>query len=81
MKISELHEQMEREERFFKEWNDWSVVEARIAAALEQVLAYDSVLLEDSTGERSIAHRLAVYLEREFPGWLKLSMFAHDLTG
>ncbi len=69
MKISELHEQMEREERFFKEWNDWSVVEARIAAALEQVLAYDSVLLEDSTGERSIAHRLAVYLEREFPGW------------
>ena len=68
MRISELNEQLAREERVFNEWNDWSLVEPRIAAALDQVLTDDSALLEDGTGERSIAHRLAVYLERHFPG-------------
>jgi hypothetical protein len=57
LKISELQEQLEQEERFLKNWNDWSVVELRIAAALQQVIAYDAVLLEDGTGER------------EFSGW------------
>lgn len=39
MNISELHDRLEEEERFFQEWNAWSVVEPRIAAAPEQVLA------------------------------------------
>lgn len=69
MKIDELREQLEHDQRLFKRWNDWSLVEAGISAAIERVLAYDSALLEDRTGERSIAHRLAVYVEREFPGW------------
>jgi hypothetical protein len=60
---------LERERRLFERWNDWSVVEPRISSALEQVIAYDFQLLEDRAGERSVAHRLAVYLEREFPGW------------
>jgi hypothetical protein len=69
MKISELNEQLEQEERFFREWNDWSVVEPRIAAALDQVLTDDSALLEDGAGERSVAHRLPIYLGRQFSGW------------
>lgn len=69
MKLSELEAQLEAEERFLAEWNDWTRVERCLMAAIEQVLAYDAALLEDGTGERSIAHRLAVYLEREFGGW------------
>lgn len=60
---------MEREERFFNEWKDWATVERRLKAAMARVIERDSVLLEDSTGERCIAHRLAVYLEDEFGGW------------
>ena len=69
MELSDLEAQLEREEQFFEEWNDWGRVERGLMAAIEQVLAYDAALLEDGTGERSIAHRLAVYLEREFDGW------------
>jgi hypothetical protein len=69
MNTSELKEEWEREERFFKKWNDWSVVEPRLKAAIARVLECDSVLLEDRTGERCIAHRLAFYLEDEFRGW------------
>ena len=69
MNISELREQLKQEERECNKWNDWSTVRARIDAALAQVVARDFELLEDGTGERSIAHRLAVYIEEEFPGW------------
>lgn len=69
MELSELHAVLEEEERFFNEWNDWGVVEPRLKAALAKVLAQDFELLEDATGERSIAHRLAVYLEQDFEGW------------
>jgi hypothetical protein len=69
MDISELREQLEREEREYNKWNDWSVVERLIDAAIAQVVAHDFELLEDGAGERSVAHRLAAYLEQEFPGW------------
>ena len=69
MKIEELREQLEREERFFNEWKDWAKVERCLNAAMARVIERDSILLEDSTGERCIAHRLAVYLEDEFGGW------------
>ncbi len=69
MDISELNEQWRRELDFFNDWNHWRVVEARLRGALEAVAARDRELLEDNTGERSIAHRLAVWLEHEFGGW------------
>lgn len=37
--------------------------------AISKVLACDSELLERDASEWSIAHRLAVYLEQELPGW------------
>lgn len=61
--------QMEADERLFAQWCDWPTVERALAVGLEQVLSHDLVLLQDRTGERCIAHRLAVYLEREFEGW------------
>ncbi len=67
--IEELRAQREREERFFNEWNDWAIIERHLNAAISRVIECDSVLLEDCTGERCIAHRLAVYLEDEFRGW------------
>ncbi|PLY03489.1 MAG: hypothetical protein C0622_04300 [Desulfuromonas sp.] len=38
-------------------------------AALATLLRADSDLLVFDVNERSITHRLAVYLERHFPGW------------
>src|SRR4051812_41886034 len=69
MDLAELRAQTAKEQRLFDEWNDWTRVERSLLAAVDQVRSYDFALLEDSTGERSIAHRLAVYLEREFDGW------------
>ncbi|MCL4678252.1 MAG: hypothetical protein KJ017_06625 [Alphaproteobacteria bacterium] len=37
--------------------------------ALEKLLVADFDLLEHDANERSISHRLAVYLESYFPGW------------
>lgn len=64
-----MPDQMEVDERLYAHWNDWPRVERALAVGLEQVLSYDLVLLQDRTGERCIAHRLAAYLEREFEGW------------
>lgn len=69
MTIEELERQRAEQERFFSEWNDWAIVESRLQAAMGRVLEFDAALLEDGTGERCIAHRLAVYLEEEFRGW------------
>lgn len=37
--------------------------------AINCVFAYDSLLLQQDTSEWAIAHRLAVYLEQQLPGW------------
>jgi hypothetical protein len=80
MKIEELREQMEREERFFNEWKDWAIVERRLNAAMARVIERDPCL-EDSTGERCIAHRLAVYLEDEFGGCRWIGKFNWQAKG
>jgi hypothetical protein len=36
---------------------------------MERVLDHDFRLLRHGPSERAVAHRLAVYLEQEFPGW------------
>lgn len=61
--------EFEADERFLAYWRAWPNVERALAIGLEQVLSNDLVLLQDRTGERCIAHRLAVYLERQFEGW------------
>ena len=44
-------------------------LEERLLQALAMLYARDASLLENGTAEWSIAHRLAVYLEQQFPCW------------
>jgi len=59
------------EEEFAKQASasEWPRVEASLNRAMAQVIARDFELLEDGRSERAVAHRLAVYLEGEFPAW------------
>ena len=41
----------------------------KVAAALREFYAHERFLFEKDLGERTLTHRLAVYLERQFPGW------------
>jgi hypothetical protein len=44
-------------------------VKHSVSAALAELLKHDSYLLEKDVNERSISHRLAVYLQTQFSGW------------
>jgi len=44
-------------------------LEASVMRAIDMLYAFDSTLISQGTAEWSLAHRLAVYLERELPGW------------
>ena len=41
----------------------------KVVAALREFYARETFLLENDLGERTLTHRLAVYLEKQFPGW------------
>jgi hypothetical protein len=41
----------------------------KVIAALEEFYASETYLFEHDLGERTLTHRLAVYLEKQFPGW------------
>ena len=45
------------------------LLEARVAQALKKLLAEDMYILVKDLSERSISHRLAIYIEEVFPGW------------
>ncbi len=47
----------------------WSEVAASLKRALRQVVAHDAYILENAHHEQSVAHRIGVYLEAEFPEW------------
>jgi hypothetical protein len=42
---------------------------SRLISALQEFYMRDRVILERDLGERAITHRLAVQIERHFPGW------------
>lgn len=44
-------------------------VRSKVDASLDLLLKYDSYLLENDVNERSISHKLAVYLEEKFRDW------------
>ncbi|MGE5370716.1 MAG: hypothetical protein ACM3QZ_01895 [Solirubrobacterales bacterium] len=46
-----------------------SVVEEKVEKALKMLIERDGYLLQKDSSERSITHRLAIYLEPEFEGW------------
>jgi hypothetical protein len=41
----------------------------KVVAALQEFYARETFLLEKDLGERTLTHRLAVHLEKQFPGW------------
>ena len=41
----------------------------KLIAALQEFYAQEAFLLERDLGERTLTHRLAVYMERQFAGW------------
>ena len=41
----------------------------KVVAALQEFYARRGFLLEKDLGERTLTHRLAVHLEKQFPGW------------
>jgi hypothetical protein len=41
----------------------------KVAAALREFYAHETFLFEKDLGERTLTHRLAVYLEKQFSGW------------
>lgn len=47
----------------------WKEVEARIFCAVRQLEEADGFLLRNTANERTITHRLAMYLDSHFPGW------------
>src|SRR5450631_214843 len=41
----------------------------RVITALQELFAHESVLFARDLGERTLTHRLAVHVERQFRGW------------
>ncbi|MDP1881556.1 MAG: hypothetical protein Q8K88_01610 [Bradyrhizobium sp.] len=41
----------------------------KVVAALQEFYAREAFLFEKDLGERTLTHRLAVYLEKQFSGW------------
>ena len=41
----------------------------RLIAAMREFYAQEAFLLERDLGERTLTHRLAVHVEKQFPGW------------
>src|SRR5260370_549292 len=41
----------------------------KVVSALHEFYARETHLLEKDLGERTLTHRLAVHLEKQFPGW------------
>ena len=41
----------------------------KVVAALQEFYAREAFLLEKELGERTLTHRFAVYLEKQYPGW------------
>lgn len=47
----------------------WDDIERRVRPAMARVVDNDLWVLQHGPSERAVAHRLAVYVEQEFPGW------------
>jgi hypothetical protein len=41
----------------------------KVVTALQEFYARETFLLDRDVGERALTHRLAVHLEKQFPGW------------
>lgn len=41
----------------------------KVVSAIQEFYARETFLLDKDVGERALTHRLAVQLEKQFPGW------------
>jgi hypothetical protein len=41
----------------------------KVITALREFYSHEAYVLEKDLGERTLTHRLAVYIEKQFPGW------------
>ena len=41
----------------------------KVVAAVGEFYARETFLFEKDVGERTLTHRLAVHIEKQFPGW------------
>jgi len=44
-------------------------IEQKLSKAIDSLLKHDGFLLENNVNERSISHKLAEYLQKQFQGW------------
>ena len=49
--------------------NDFEGIKQKVKVALGALFKTDSFLLENDVNERSISHKLAEYLQKQFPDW------------
>lgn len=47
----------------------WDTCRRRIERSIDRLIDHDWRLLELGPSERAVTHRLAVYIEQEFPSW------------
>ena len=62
-------EELEADYASRRDNDGWRHIEARLDRAMARVMDHDRRLLELGPSERAVAHRLAVHLEQDFPGW------------
>jgi hypothetical protein len=48
---------------------EWAEVEQRLHRAVAAFMNHDAALLEVEANERSMTHKFAEHLQREYPGW------------
>lgn len=53
---------------WFPEWPSPEAIKSRVARCIERLKDHDACLLEHGH-EQSATHRLAMYMQDEFPGW------------
>jgi hypothetical protein len=72
MNLEELErefQEFEREVASFRGERGWQQVAAKLDRAIATVMERDRSVVADGRNERAVAHRLAIYLQDEFPRW------------
>ena len=62
-------EEFEREVAALRGERGWQQIATRLNRAIAMVMEGDSDVVANGRNERAVAHRLALYLQNEFPRW------------
>src|SRR5439155_25490710 len=58
-----------RNDEMFSSGDNMQTELNKVVTALQEFYAHETYLFEKDLGERTLTHRLAVHLEKHFPGW------------